>query len=399
MNHSVAKQIGLTPSCSPIKELSYSAWTRIRQCAWKGAFSRDARTRALARGSIHSAIGNARHSLEEEVSLGLSAGRPVPSSAWVEDRFMTLLQGEAAKLQTQWEPAEVPEIRTWPQINRVRKSLGRRLGDLGGAHDDSNWPEPGHVSQATGPPHLGGGTWEPPAFDIGEVRAEVWLEDSTRDMLGQLDRLSRSVRGWMVADFKSGLTASHETLKDRFRDQLTFYASLVEHCYGAVPSLEVHSLAAQPIAIECTHADVEALRRSVDGDRDIFNQQVAAATFTVTPASEESPCCWCPFQVVCPTFLEQWHAINEAILPEIRRSISFATGIVDSVSISQVGVTAAIRQQATFTSPAGEVAITRLPQTLEVAAGDHLVVSGLDASGESVLRASWNSHIRVVPGP
>lgn len=68
MTHASDLGLTMTPSCSPLSRLSYSEWSRVTSCGWKAAFARDDRSRSLSRGSVASAMGNARHAMEEEVA-------------------------------------------------------------------------------------------------------------------------------------------------------------------------------------------------------------------------------------------------------------------------------------------------------------------------------------------
>jgi len=397
MTHASDLGLTMTPSCSPLRRLSYSEWSRVTSCGWKAAFARDDRSRSLSRGSVPSAMGNARHAIEEEVAGGLSAGRPYPSRAWVEGRFQFLLQHESGKLQAAWAPAQVPEVRTWPQVTRVKMALSRRLGVANGT-DDVEWPAIDSLIHS--PTHrFVRGSEVPGAPDLsdGEFLSEVWLVDTDRQMAGQMDRLSRDAGRLCVTEFKSGIGLEVEELAARHTSQLLFYASIVEHAYGEWPRLTIDGVAAPMFAVSYSPDAVVQLREAVDTSRQSFNQSLSEGGFTVSAAASESPCCWCPYQVVCPVFTNEWTQINDSVVHTSKRSLTFAAGRVTAISKTVSGLEVRIVQEQEFTAPAGDVTLTRLPELLEVSVGDAIAVSGLEASGSTVLRTEWNSVIRVEP--
>lgn len=394
MSNEVAEALYLVPSCGPVSMLSYTAWSGMRSCEWKAAYSRDPRTNGLSRGSTFSATGNARHAVEEEVSSGLRQGNPRPSRDWVQARFMFVLGQEADALQAAWAPAVVPEIRKWPHVTSVRVALARRLGDPSADSDGAFWPdveEP--VSPARHVPDVS--DWRPPVLMPGDVVPEAWLMDVDRAMRGQIDRLSRDRTSISVVDFKSGIGAAPEELLSKHRSQLLFYAGLVESCFGDWPSLAIDPVEGRSVHVDYEVSDVSALREDVSTTRRSFNGHVEDSEFQSCPAVSESPCLWCDFRVVCPVLRQEWGGVFEAVPREHGRAISLAEGVVQSVSSMQGGTQIEILQPSSLTARPGQVTLTRLPPELAVSAGDVVAVAGLQAVGAQVLRADWTSTIWV----
>ena len=394
MSNQVAEALCLVPSCGPVSVLSYTAWSGMRSCEWKAAYSRDPRTHGLSRGSTFSATGNARHAVEAEVSAGLRQGNPRPSRDWVQARFMFVLGQEADALQAAWAPAVVPEIRKWPHVTSVRVALARRLGDPSADFDSAFWPNvEDSISPAEHVPDVS--DWRPPVLMPGDVVPEAWLIDVDRAMRGQIDRLSRDQTSISVVDFKSGIGAGPEELLSKHRNQLLFYAGLVESCFGDWPSLAIAPVEGRSVHVDYEVSDVSALREDVATARSSFNGHAEDGEFQSYPAVPESPCLWCDFRVVCPVLRQEWRGIADAVPREYGRAISLAEGVVQSVSAMQGGTQIEILQPSSLSARPGQVTLTRLPPELAVSAGDVVAVAGLQAVGEQVLRADWTSKIWV----
>lgn len=397
MNSSPDPDITISPQCGPVSVVSYSAWTGMKSCEWKAAYSRDPRTRGLSRGSVFSAIGNARHGVEEDVARGMKAGWGRPTRSWVEQRFTYLLGREAEDLQREWAPTLVPAVRTWPHVTRVRMTLGRRLGEAGEPGMDLAWPPPDQERAKPGPiPDTA--HWQAPSIEPGEALPEVWLLDLARQFRGQIDRLERTEAGFAVTDFKSGIDAGPQELVQRHRQQLIFYSGLVDAAYGNWPTLAVHSVSGQKVNVDYGLDEAKQLRDDVDSTRASFNRRLKDGSLSAGLAVHEPPCPWCPFRVVCPVVRSQWEELVNAVPAGSRRALSLASGKVTSVSAHDSGKQVVIVQEEALTAPSGPVTITRLSPDLDVEEGSHLSVSGLDVLGPNVLRVEWNSIVRVVKG-
>lgn len=397
MSASGGSGVAHVPSCDPVTMLSYSAWSGMRSCEWKSAFSRDPITRGLSRGTIPSAVGNARHAVEEEVQEGIVAGRSRPSRDWVQQRFAFLLGEEAAKLQQAWRPAVVPSVRTWPNITRIKMALSRRLGSpADGLSADSDWPPPETPRpKKSAPPQAM--DWAPPQLMPNEALSEAWLLDDARSLRGQIDLLARVQAGYSVTDYKSGIGASAEELVRRHRTQMLFYAGLVQACYDDWPTLTVDPATSPSVALAYKPDDVHELRDAVEASRSHFNENLQRRSLRVEPAISDSPCLWCPFRVVCPVLQEAWPSIASAVPASATRALSLALGTVRAVTRQGSGTQVEVTQERSLTAPAGDVTVTRLPEDLDVSEGDSVAVAGLESLGSTVLRADWNSIVRVAP--
>lgn len=382
------------PRCDPIGTLSYSEWARARACPLKAAFARDPDTRHWNRGSTWSAVGNARHRLVEDVEAGTHSGLGPPSAAWIRTRFEVLLTAERDRLMQEWSPASVPAVKQWPDTIYVKTRMAR---DLGGGKD-SEWPDPSVLLHASPDKakELPTQTAAQSAPAAGAYVVEASISDPDRNLYGRVDRMENHDGHLVVVDLKSGIGTPLEELVVRHRDQMIFYAGLVQAAYNQWPGLELHPATGPPAPVPYDPVDVEHLREAVDQDRDLFNTALAAGAMTDAAKPSATACSWCPFQVVCPALVSNWENVarNPDGLP--RRDISLAAGTVRTVHHTSMATDVVIEQAMDLSVPAGDVSVTRLPAVLTVEPGDALVVSGAElAGGSRVLRARWDSRVRV----
>ena len=388
----------LVPECEPLNYVSYSEWSRLRSCPLKAAFARDARSTGWIRGGIWSAAGNARHRLVEEIDVATRSGLNEPTSTWVRTRFDLLLGWERDRLVEQWKPASVPPVKQWPDVVYVRTRLASRLG--GG--DGTDWPDPN--APVAGDQHSSGGaTWHEPIAQrpaAAEHAVEVWVQDDERMLRGRVDRLEDREGRLVVVDLKAGVGASPAELVSRHRDQLLFYAALVESAYGEWPDLELHPASDLPVPIPYEVAEVEEIRTAVEHDRASFNAALDAGGLFAAARPGATTCAWCPFQVVCPALFHGWGAVVAELEGSGSRAVSLAAGTVRTIRRFASATDVIIEQDVDLSVPSGQVSVTRLPAALEVEVGDGLVVCGAEvAGGSQVLRARWDSRTRVENRP
>lgn len=384
------------PRCEPIGTVSYSEWARLRVCPLKAAFARDPGTRHWDRGSIWSAVGNARHHLVEEVEAETRAGLTAPSTAWVRARWDTLLSVERDRLAQQWSPATVPPVKQWPDTVYVRTRLAR---DLGGG-DGDGWPDPAArplVTESSGAGTFGQSSVPPLA--PGTHLVEVWLRDPVHQLHGRVDRLEHRGGELAVVDLKSGIGSSAEESAARHRDQMIFYAGLVQASYQQWPRLELQPAAGPDVAVPYGPAEVEQQREAAAQDREDFNAALAAGRVADAARPGAATCGWCPFQVVCPALTSNWGRVVAELDGLPSRAVSLAIGLVQTLRRDSMATDLVIAQPVDLTVPAGEVSVTRLPAGLQVEPGDAVAVAGAElAGGSRVLRARWDSRIRIESG-
>lgn len=375
-----------------IGDLSYSGWSQLRRCHLRAAFSLSSTTKTLDRGGILSAIGNARHKLVELVSKGRRDGLEAPQSGWVREQFDQLLTNERAALVAQWSPADVPPIRTWPDVALTRALVARRLGSPEGAQ----WPhlvygqQEGHEAPAPALRHTEENPVPPKA---GEAAIEVTLRDVARGLWGRIDRLENRGGVLVVVDFKSGVGMPSAQLADRHRLQMLFYAGLVNAAYGTWPRLELVPINGVPVSIGYEPADAGVVRAEALVEREALNTELATGEVVTAVRATTERCAWCPFQVVCPALRAQWAAIESVDgNPPPHHAVSLVAGVVEEVRHHHASTEVVIAQAEELTAPAGDVIVTRLPSGLTVSAGSVLAVSRVSPSASvRVLRASWDS--------
>lgn len=383
------------PQCEPIETVSYSQLARLRVCPLKAAYARDPETRHWDRGSTWTAVGNARHHLVEEVEAGMRAGLTTPSTAWVRARWDTLLSIERDRLAQQWAPATVPPVKQWPDTVYVRSRLAR---DLGGG-DGNGWPDPGAPALVT--ENSAAGTFSQPSVPPlapGTHLVEVWLSDPVHHLHGRVDRLENRVRELAVVDLKSGIGSSAEELAARHREQMIFYAGLVHANYQQWPQLELQPAAGPAVHVPYSKAEVEQQRTAAARDRDDFNAALTEGKVADAARPGAAACGWCPFQVVCPALASNWGKVVAELDGPPSRALSLAVGLVQAVRRDSMATDVVIEQPVDLAVPAGEVSVTRLPAGVRVERGDAVVVAGAElAGGSQVLRARWDSRIRIEP--
>ena len=381
------------PDCAPVGVLSYSEWSRLRSCNLKAAFARDPSTRSWDRGGVLSGVGSARHRLVEEVAAAQAAGLGSPTNALVRSRFDTLLAAERDRLARQWSPAEVPPVKQWPDVVYVRTRLAT---DLGTGNREA-WPEtdsPAHpTGESTSRPGASGTKARP---GDGEHLVEAWLDDAERALVGRVDRLDNRAGGLVVVDLKSGVGKSPEELVTRHRDQMLFYAGLVEATHGEWPGLELNPVEGSAVAVTYCHLEVDEMRDAAQTDRAAFNARLGAGHLSANAQPSQARCNWCPFQVVCPALQARWPEPTISDGPPSLRALSLVAGTVQSVRRATASIDVVVVQEAFLSLSPGPVTITRLPAALQVDIGDGLVVAGAEiAGGARVLRARWDSRVRV----
>lgn len=386
----------LLPDVPAVGDLSYSAWARIRSCLLKAAYSYDASTSGLDRGSAYSAIGSARHKLVDLVSDGLSAGLPRPSLEWVRTSFDGLLSHERALLAAQWHPAEVPPIRSWPDVALTRGRLARDLGRIDGAQWPAASSTPLPAVHKTPPANLPNPAPRLPG--LGESITELTLRDDERHLLGRLDRLENRSGVAVVVDLKAGIGVSPDELASAHRRQMLFYAGLVEATFGVWPELELIPAVGGRVQVTYTADDVDEVRNAAAADRAALNAATGDGGLLVSTQASIAKCSWCAYQVVCPALADQWSGLVATRATPPGRAVSLAVGEVQEVRRHDSSTDIVVRQPDHRTAPAGDVVVTRLPESLAVAVGTDIAISRVSPAGsDRVLRAEWDSVIWQLP--
>lgn len=396
----MSADVGVSQFPGDVDLLSYSRWIRVRSCLLKGAYASTTAIGRLDRSGTHAAVGRARHLVQEQVLKGVATGRPAPTPDWVRQQFDLALARERLELERQWAPAEVPLIRTWPDVALTRARLARDLGGHGHGPDEA-WAaaDCGKEPLAATPldPHP---QWHqvPACPPDGSAAAELVLVDQDRQLVGRVDRLENRSGHLCVVDFKAGLGQTTQELVAEHREQLLFYAGLVNAVFGEWPDLEICPVGTSPVPVEYDPEDVGRLRSQVMEDRTRLNAALADGALARAASPAEPNCTWCPFQVVCPALRRSWLDIANHASGPLHPRISLAEGEVVDVRSHEHSTEVVLRQPSDLTAPGGDVTVTNLPPALEVVVGSQLAVSRISPAGSAVvLRAAWNSWIW--PGP
>lgn len=387
----------VAPTCQPIDWLSYSAWSALRVCPLRTAFSRDPQFRSWERGNPSSALGIARHRITEVVTERLSMGASPPSPQWVRGQFDALLQTLWEQLAEQWAPAIVPPVKKWPDVSYVRTRLVRQLssGSYSPENDDEWRDVTLSTSGAIGHGHAVHGQAAPAPPAPGQSLSEESLWDTELRLYGWVDRIENRDGKLVVVDLKTGVSISADQLVSMYRNQMLFYAGLVHAVYGQWPQLEITPASCQAVAIQYTPGQVENLRHAAGKDRAAFNAGLAEDDRWSMARPSGEACAWCPFQVTCSAFLDSTAPVTDAGQP-IERSLSVVAGVVTAVSRHTGGTDVILVQDRDLALPSGEIAITRLPEDLVVEAGDTLIAARLESSGGTrVLRCRWDTRVQV----
>jgi hypothetical protein len=131
---------------------------------------------------------------------------------------------------------------------------------------------------------------------------ERWLEDGSRRLAGRPDLVDRIDGVLTVVDYKTG----QRDLTDERRDQLLFYAALVQASLGELPARgEIWRTdgAAYGFSIENDAVD-DVVRRALLA-RDEMNLTSGAQ---LEPVANPGPdtCPYCPFRVACRPFIRAY---------------------------------------------------------------------------------------------
>jgi hypothetical protein len=386
-------------SVEPVDWLSFSRWSLIRDCVLQGAFAMDDGIKILNRPTLATAVGTARHRVADFVSQRIRLGESRPSAAWVRENFGSALRREHELLVKAWAPATVPNPRHWPGVNLVAASLVQTLADPDGV----DWPPP--RGESTIVERRAAHAFQRPSSSAptppgpGDSLSEAQIVDETRHLFGRLDRLENRQGSLVVVELKSAIGVPRERLSDRFREQLLFYAGLVQASYGEWPILEVHPIGERPLEIAYTTIDVDLVRRRAVHARDVFNRLDAGAAVVSTATPSSDVCQSCPFRVACPPFAAAWRAVNASSSQRDSWRLSLVRGEVASVSQHAKGLRVDLDQAVDYSAPMGRITVIGLPADLRVEVGQTFAVSGVTrANSERVLRATWDSTYWPVNG-
>lgn len=401
MSHLSASLSWPAPEMQAIDWLSYSAWLSLRRCGLRAAFARDQGMRGWDRVGPATALGRVRHKLVEDVHRGLSDMSDLPAAEWVRSRFDELIDAEHAAMQLQWAPAQVPSVKQWNDVVYVRTWLVRQL-----ENDVELRRSQGLASGLARPPAAERGPFVPDVPTTPPRRptpveplVEAWFHDNRRRLRGQLDRVVVKDGQVVVVDLKSGVGVADDALVAKHRDQLLFYAGLVESLWDEWPRLALLTPNGVEVPITYVAADVERIRAMATSDRNIWNTAAEHVSALTLARPGRDVCAWCPFQVLCRPLCDAWDQPMLEVRDDMpRRAVSLAVGHVLHVRSDQTGVDIVIEQERDLTAPAGEISVVRLPAKLVVEPTDMVVVSGVEiGGGPRTLRARWDSRIRIVP--
>jgi len=387
------------PSCDAISWLSFTSWSALQTCFLKTVFLRDQEFGEWNRGNPRSALGVARHQLIEFVNTKVADGSPSPSATWIKEQFDLLLRKQWHLLSTEWAPAAVPPIKQWQDVAYVRHRLVSELARKEDAEDDEEgWPSSvlsvvldvvsGHLPQ--GPPP------DPsrPATGCSKLEELVW--DSANKLYGRIDRLENRDGRLVVTDYKTAVGQTRSDLVDAHSDQLLFYANLVASAFGEWPEIEIQSAASQVVSLDYSVKQAESLRDLILATRQEFNENLSSGDCWSLAEPSRGACAWCPFQVVCPAFIESASTFA-ADKDSLDRSLSVILGVVKETRIDDAGLVAILEQPFSLSLSEGAISVTRLPKNIAVSPGDVLVASQVEIDDSSrVARSRWNSPLRVI---
>lgn len=377
------------PAKPRLQDLTWTRWSALRQCGLRAAYMADDLGKPWLRTTEAMALGTVRHALADEVSRGVLASGPDGPVETLRQRFDQLAARQHAHMVDQWATSSVPPPRGWSRYFHLRATVSRELGAR--VPDTARQAFLGNTGQKRKLAAASGATNPPPPAP-GESLTELSLVDSKRGLRGRLDVIAALPDGTLeVLDLKSRVAEVSDAV-DLGRDQLIFYAGLVEAAWSTVPALALVAPDGRRTTVGCGAGDIDRLRT------EIADYRAALADREVRKLASPAPstCARCPFTVICPEFrdLVRQRVGDEA--PEW--AVTSSWGCVTKVTRAASACTIAVRQVEDLSLGAGEVIITGLAHDLAVDPGDSVVVVGGSVQGErAFIRASWKSRVRVEP--
>jgi hypothetical protein len=211
------------------------------------------------------------------------------------------------------------------------------------------------------------------------------MSDPDTRIHGTPDLVERSGGRLRVVDLKSGLRQADFT--EGQRRQLLLYGHLVARTLGEDPDdLVITDSAGRETIIAFSSADIaEAVRLAVH-DREAWNTAIASdgPIFALGSPSSKS-CRGCPFRVVC---LPYWENLRDDW--EMPASIS---GTVEEITGTGDRTWIGVTQDLPAAARGNAARVVGLSE-IDLAVGDHVVITDLDRIGREAFRLRWWSRVQ-----
>jgi hypothetical protein len=271
----------------PIKTLSYWRFTRLKKCWLSGAYPASVQTSvnyhlANTRSQI---LGKIFHSQMETMHDLLSQG--CPSGPEFRTAFNNVIDRVAAEVATDPSSRHLGDIRLWPELAEIYKSLSRMV------ERRRNAPHSGNV----------------------QVHSEEMLYSKDKQLSGQLDAFFTDENGIDLVDYKSGAITDGDQPKEDYVNQLYFYAYLLSENYGIYPrSLTLTGKNLESLKVDTSEERSEELAgemRSLLAEYNSTISQPYSLDKLTNPSS--SNCLFCDAKLVCRKF---WEAADSMELPQ-----------------------------------------------------------------------------------
>lgn len=377
------------PAKPRLEDLTWTRWSALRQCGLRAAYMADVLGNPWLRTTEAMALGTVRHALADEVSRGVLASGPDGPVEALRQRFDQLAARQHAHMVDQWATTSVPPPRGWARYFHLRATVSRELAAR--VPDTARRALPGDTGQQR-KLVVASGASNPPPPAPGERLTELSLVDSERGLRGRLDVVAALPDGTLeVLDLKSRVAEESDAL-GLGRDQLIFYAGLVEAAWSTIPTLALVAPDGRRTSVGCVASEIGGLRAEIADYRAALADREVRAMASPAP----STCARCPFTVICPAFrdLVRHREGGEALEWALTSSWGYVTKVTRAASACSL----AVSQLEDLSLGAGEVIISGLAHDLAVEPGDSVVVVGGSVQGErAFLRASWKSRVRVAP--
>lgn len=280
-----------TATIRPLKRVSPSRFTALRECALREVWSAT-RQPALLPAAAAARLGGVAHKLLEEAGRGQFRDASVPSA---ETRWTELVNQVEQQMQQSWlERSLTPLTRTVSQYE-VRK-----LRTCNKATEIAQ-EAPGYPLKVEGRRRIG---------------FEVWVESADGLIAGSIDNVQEIDDGAVLRDYKSGYIMDKQeggqtlAIKNEYQVQLKLYAALYQSTFRRWPArLEIvplqganHILPFQPIECTTLLEDAVASLKEING-------MISATAESTNPSIEQrlaspspSTCRFCQWRPKCTAY-------------------------------------------------------------------------------------------------
>ncbi|WP_238152801.1 RecB family exonuclease [Kribbella speibonae] len=272
------------PDASVVSPSLLATWS---SCRLRATFQRAPATAGLRKMGLRAAVGTVAHAMLEQRFRSQEAF----ASAWAAESERTY-----QKLRRVWAPAVPPRPCNWPGWALTKHQVAKRVVrdlrcELSGYSRTRERTQASLTTESAD--RLPTLPWR-----------ERWLEDGDRKLAGRPDLVDRIDGVLTVVDYKTGA----RDLTNERRDQLLFYAALVQATLGELPVRgEMWRTDGATQGFHIASAAVDDVVRRALLVRDEMNLTSGAQLESKANPGPDT-CPYCPFRVACRPFIRAYRS-------------------------------------------------------------------------------------------